>query len=170
MQFSTARGIHALGSAEETDNHTTCGLPARLRWRAENKATLVEVGVLGDDCQPMLGRVPPDDVVIGRRETNIADVRGTGVQVSEVGKQAGRQILVEQEPHAGGTDTNRRSRSAANARHARMSSRVRSGKSRRMASSVTPEARYSSTSDTVMRSQRQRFFSYGTCHGLKPAA
>ena len=77
---------------------------------AENEAALVEVGVLGDDCQPMLGRVSPDDVVIGRRETNIADVRGTGVEGGEIGKQAGRQVLVEQEPHAGGTDTNRRSR------------------------------------------------------------
>src|SRR2546422_671375 len=45
----------------------------------------------------------------------------------------------------------RRSRAAAKARAARISSRVRSGKSLRIASSVIPPARYSSTSYTVMR-------------------
>src|SRR5271166_6434373 len=45
----------------------------------------------------------------------------------------------------------RRSRAAAKAKTARMSSRVRSAKSLRISSSVIPPARYSSTSYTVMR-------------------
>ena len=53
-------------------------------------------------------------------------------------------------------DTNLRSRSAAKAGHARMSSRVRSGKSWRIWSSVMPEARYSRTSETVIRMPRMQ--------------
>src|SRR5882672_7843352 len=60
------------------------------------------------------------------------------------------QVLVEEQLHA--TElARRRSRAAANARAARMSSRARSGKSLRISSSVIPPARYSSTSYTVMR-------------------
>src|SRR5712691_6213269 len=59
-------------------------------------------------------------------------------------------VLVEEQLHA--TElARRRSRAAAKASAARMSSRVRSGKSLRIASSVIPPARYSSTSYTVMR-------------------
>src|SRR5438876_12292839 len=59
-------------------------------------------------------------------------------------------VFVEEEFHA--TEfTSRRSRAAANARHARISSRVRSGKSFRISSSLIPPARYSRTSYTVIR-------------------
>src|SRR5437762_7263532 len=67
-----------------------------------------------------------------------------------------REVLVEEQPHAGGTETNKRSRSAAKARQARMSSRVKSGKSRRISSSLIPDARYSRTSVTVTRRPRMQ--------------
>src|SRR5947199_10838075 len=58
-------------------------------------------------------------------------------------------VFIEEKFHA--TEfTSRRSRAAANARHARMSSRVRSGKSFRISSSLIPPARYSKTSYTVI--------------------
>ena len=49
-----------------------------------------------------------------------------------------------------------RSRSAANARQARMSSSVNSGKSARICACVIPEARYSRTSVTVIRMPRMQ--------------
>ena len=70
------------------------------------------------------------------------------------------EVLIEQELPAAGTDNRRRSRSAANARQARMSSEVRSGKSASISACDMPDARYSSTSYTVMRSPRM--------HGLPP--
>ena len=58
-------------------------------------------------------------------------------------------VFIEEQLHA--TElANRRSRAAAKARQARMSSRVRSGKSVRTWSSVMPAARYSNTSYTVI--------------------
>src|SRR5437762_698282 len=69
-----------------------------------------------------------------------------------------REVLVEEQPHAGGTETNKRSRSAAKARQARMSSRVKSGKSRRISPSLIPDARYSRTSVTVIRRPRMQGF------------
>ncbi len=64
------------------------------------------------------------------------------------------QVLVEEEFHAAGGMASRRSRAAANARQARMSSRVRLGKSARIWSSVIPPAKYSRTSYTVIRVPR----------------
>lgn len=53
-----------------------------------------------------------------------------------------------------GKTASRRSRSAANAKHARISSCVKSGKSSKISSSVIPPAKYSSTSCTVIRKPR----------------
>jgi len=78
----------------------------------------------------------------------------------EGASQPGRQVLVEEQLHSGGVETNFRYRSAANARQARMSSLVRSGKSRMISSADMPDARYSSTSYTVIRNPRM--------HGLPP--
>ena len=52
-----------------------------------------------------------------------------------------RESVIEQQLHEVPNDTSRRSRSAANARQARMSSRVKSGKSSRTSCSDMPEAR-----------------------------
>ena len=57
------------------------------------------------------------------------------------------EVLIEEQSHA---TTSLRSRSAAKARQARISAHVNSGKSRSIASSVMPEARYSKTSVTVI--------------------
>jgi len=65
------------------------------------------------------------------------------------------EVLIEEQFHA--TDADRRfSLSAAKARHARMSSRVSSGKSFKISSSVTPEVRYSKTSETVILMPRMQ--------------
>src|SRR2546422_5189361 len=107
-------------------------------------------------ANPWLGGVLPDGVVVGSLQADLADMRRARVQVCESGQKTGREILVEEQPHAGGTDTNLRSRSAAKARQARRSSRVRSGKSRRISSSLIPDARYSKTSVTVIRRPRMQ--------------
>src|SRR5205823_4153648 len=110
------------------------------------------------DREPILGCVSPDGVVIGSLKANLADMRRARVEVAEDGEETGREVLVEEQPHAGGTETNLRSRSAAKARQARMSSRVKSGKSRRISSSLIPDARYSKTSVTVIRRSRTQGF------------
>ena len=92
--------------------------------------------------------------ITGKFERN----RHTQEEVREDGEETGREVLVEEQPHAGGTETNLRSRSAAKARQARMSSRVKSGKSRRISSSLIPDARYSRTSLTVIRRPRMQGF------------
>src|SRR5438128_10143291 len=107
-------------------------------------------------ANPWLGGVLPDGVVVGSLQADLADMRRARVEVCESGQKTGREILVEEQPHAGGTDTNLRSRSAAKARQARRSSRVRSGKSRRISSSLIPDARYSKTSVTVIRRPRMQ--------------
>src|SRR5438128_215422 len=62
-------------------------------------------------------------------------------------------ISVQQQLHAGAMNSFR-SRSAAKARQARISSRVNSEKSLRISSSLMPPARYSRISCTVMRMPR----------------
>ena len=52
-----------------------------------------------------------------------------GEQVGELSDEPEGEVLVEKQSHAAGTVTRRRSRSAANARQALMSSAARSGKS-----------------------------------------
>ena len=59
----------------------------------------------------------------------------------ELGGEPGSHQRGASRPHAEGTDINRRSRSAANARAALMSSLSRSGNSARISSSLIPEAR-----------------------------
>ena len=63
---------------------------------------------------------------------------------AKMGDECRAQICVEEQLHA--TELTRRSRAAANARLARISSLARSGKSLRSFASVMPPARYSSTS------------------------
>jgi len=71
----------------------------------------------------------PDCLVFGPLQTYIVDVDRVWIEVKERGYKVRGEIFVEKEFHAGGTETSFRSRSAAKARQARMSSRVRSGKS-----------------------------------------
>ena len=74
--------------------------------------------------------------------------------------KSGRKVVIVQQPHKGESDTNLSSRSSAKASHALMSSTVKSGKSTRISSSHIPDARYSSTSYTVILKPRM--------HGLPP--
>ena len=120
--------------------------PHHLRRVAKEKATLMKIGVFGHDSEAVLSGILPDGVVAGRAEANVAHVRGVRVIMIEGGDKSMREVVIEEQFHEGGRDTSFRSRSAAKVRQARMSSRVRSGKSLRMSSSLMPEARYSRTS------------------------
>ena len=120
--------------------------PHHLRRVAKEKAALMKIGVFRHDSEAVLGGILPDVVVAGRTEPNVAHVRGVGVIVLEGRDKSMREVVIEEQFHEGGRATSFRSRSAAKVRHARMSSRVRSGKSLRMSSSLMPEARYSRTS------------------------
>src|SRR5574341_2018251 len=106
----------------------------------------MKISVLGHDHEPVLGCIGPHCFIVGRLQANVTDVRGAWVGIRKRPYQPGRQVVVEEQFHAGGTERSLRSRSAANARQARISSRVRSGKSARISSSDMPEARYSRTS------------------------
>ncbi len=130
-------------------------------WRsAIEKAHLVEVRVLRHDHIIMVSRVRPHLGIRGQLEIHVTDVRRLREEGKDLANQTQRQILVQEQLHEGGRLTNLRSRSAANARQARISSRVRSGKSERIWSSDIPEAKYSRTSYTVIHSPR--------IHGLPP--
>ena len=108
---------------------------------APDEAPLPEVGVLRDDAQPSLRSEAPHRLVVCAREADIPDMGRLWVKVLERVDEVRGEVLVEQQPHAGGADASFRSRSAANAKQARMSSEVRSGKSRRISASLMPEAR-----------------------------
>src|SRR5260221_10312384 len=89
-------------------------------------------------------------MVLRAVEANIPDMGAAGVLAGKSTHQLVAHIRVEEQFHA--TEfARRRSRVAAKANEARISSRVRSGKSLRISSSLIPPARYSSTSYTVMR-------------------
>lgn len=103
--------------------------PNYLRWVAEHKTPLVEVSIFGNDHQIMVPGIDPYRLVIGTLQPHIANVNRVRIEISECGYQAWGEIFVEEESHAGGEETSFRSRSAAKARQARMSSDVRSGKS-----------------------------------------
>ncbi len=74
-----------------------------------------------------------------------------------VADKSRRKIFIQQQLHATKI-SDFRSRSAANAKQARMSSSVRYGKSRRISVCVIPDARYPSTSPTVIRRPRMQGF------------
>ena len=89
----------------------------------------MKIRVLGGDREAVGHSVIPDRLIGGTSQSNLADVGRARIDLAEARSQAGRQVLIEQELHLKGTETSLRSRSAANARRALMSSRVRSGKS-----------------------------------------
>ncbi len=60
--------------------------------------------------------------------------------------------MVEKQPHAAGTTRSRRSQSAAKAKHARISSAVKSGKSASTSSGVMPQAAIARLLHCVVRS------------------
>ena len=114
--------------------------PNDLGWKPKQKAPLMKVRILGNDREAVFSGKSPYQLVISGFEPNQADVRGVRVEGCKALQEPVRDVLVKEQFHAG-IVISLRSRSAAKARHARMSSLVRSGKSRRISASVMPEAR-----------------------------
>lgn len=138
--MSAEKGFDHGGGAVADSN------PHHFRWVAKEKASLMKIGVFCHDDETVLGRILPDGVVTSRAQPNVAHMRGVRIIMLEGRDQSIGEVVIEEQFHLGGRDTSFRSRSAANARHARISSRVRSGKSLRMSPSLMPDARYSRTS------------------------
>lgn len=116
-----------------------------------------KVVVFRDDSEPFVFRQPPDALVVVASKPDITNVTTPGKSRRQGIEKTKRQILVDQRLHA--TDPRRRrSRSAANTKQARISSLVSSGKLAKISASVMPEARYSRTSETVIRSPRIQGF------------
>ena len=119
--------------------------PDDLGWRPFEETPLSEIVVLRDDHVTVVPRMVPDQAVSCTLETSVAHVDAPGVLVSQESGELRTHVLIEKELHAAGLER-RRSRAAANARHARISSPARSGKSARISLSLMPPAMYSSTS------------------------
>lgn len=114
--------MRSLGYADDRND-----LPL-LRWHYASRATAAlgepEVGVLGDHGEPVLPRVLPDDSIVGLARPDLVHMNGAWKLIAEQRHEPRREVLIEPQLHAGRTRT-LRSRSAAQLKHARMSSRVR---------------------------------------------
>ena len=126
----------------------------------EHETALVEVGVFGHNGESLLQSMAPHGFIGGFAQADLTHVLGIRILSLQSPDESIGKVVIEQQLHCGRIDTSLRSLSAAKAKQARMSSWVKSGKSVRIASSLMPEARYSSTSETVMRRLRM--------HGLPP--
>src|SRR5262245_29968966 len=126
---------------------------------AEQQAARLEIRVFRDNRKAVRSGVFPDFGIRRVSHPEFADVCALRENIGQQPWQSRRKILVKQEFHAGKV-ANLRSRSAANARQARMSSSVRSGNSATISSGVIPPARYSNTSVTAIRKPLM--------HGLPP--
>ncbi len=104
------------------------------------KAVLQKVRVFRHDHKTVLARKVPDGFIVSGVESPVPQMGATGVNGREQVHQSVGNILVEEKLHWERVRS-LRSRSAAKARHALISSGVSSGKSRRISASVMPEAR-----------------------------
>src|SRR5882724_10191915 len=102
--------------------------------------------VFRDNCKAIGTRVFPNHTVVCFVQIDVSDMLRIGKQISKAADEFVGEIMVKASLHGSMADTSLRSQSAANARKARMSSCVRSGKSSMISCSDIPEARYSSTS------------------------
>ena len=102
--------------------------PDHSRWKTTQDAQIPEVSVFRHNDVAVVTRIPPDIVVGCALQADQRDVRSPRIDIVELANQMARQVVIEQEPH-GVTMSVCCSRSAAYARQARISSRVRSGKS-----------------------------------------
>ena len=98
--------------------------PDDLRRPALQYAALGKVRILGDNREPISPGILPNGSVFGTTQLHAADMMRFRVHIPQRVHQTRRQVLIEQELHAARV-SDLRSRSAANARHARMSSSVR---------------------------------------------
>ena len=114
--------------------------PYRLGRRAEEKSQVVKVGILGDDCKAVLFREVPDLPVRSGIQSYQCHMCGTRKDVTDRVDQNARDILVKQQFQYQ-APSSRRSRSAAKAKLALISSGCSSGKSAMISASVIPDAR-----------------------------
>ena len=125
--------------------------PDDFRRRTFQEAPLPEIIVLRDDGKSLKSSVLPDGFVRMTMEAGVIDVLAARKQGLQILGKMRTEVLVKQQLHAARELARRRSLAAANARQARMSSRLRLGKSVRIWSSVMPPAKYSRMSYTVIR-------------------
>ncbi len=119
--------------------------PNNLGWETEQETALAEVGILRNNDEIFLAGIIPHSLVIRMLKPEPAHMTGAGKKGGKRFYQSGGKVLIEEKLHSE-IVSSFRSRSAAKARQALMSSEVRSGKSFRISSSVMPEAKYSRTS------------------------
>ena len=105
--------------------------PDHLGWMAPEKAELAKVIVLGDEGGVVARSILPHLEINVPFEPNDLDVFALWVRGFEAMDEATTKVLVEQQTHSLGEPASLRSRAAANARTARMSSRAREGKVRK---------------------------------------
>ncbi len=132
----------------------SCGAVAKpnpddLRRSSGEDTAVEEVGILRHDRQSVQAGVAPDCPIPGPAQSCRQNVLRSRIKVVQRRNQGLRKILVEEQLHAA-IVSNLRSRSAANARQARMSLSVSCAKSANISAYVIPDARYSSTSPTVI--------------------
>ena len=108
--------------------------------------SLAKVAVLGCDNVPVGPGKVPERLVRRATDAQLCRMCAGGKSVGEQVDKPWAEVLVEQDFHAAGEIASRRSRAAANASTARISSVLRSGKSCSSSVSDIPPARYSSTS------------------------
>lgn len=109
-----------------------------------------KICVFGNNGESMFFAKSPNQIIVFSLQSNIPNMITFWEFRYQNLYKIGTKILVKKKFHEMEFET-RRSRAAANCRQARISSRVRSGKSERILSSLMPPARYSNTSYTVMR-------------------
>src|SRR4051794_33922817 len=107
---------------------------------ATQHTQMVVVRILRHDGEPIQPGMLPNRIVAGAIQPHRLDMTGVGEQVGQAIDQLRRQVLVEKQLHAIATSM-LRSRSAAKAKQAWMSSGVRYGKSSRTSATVIPAAR-----------------------------
>jgi hypothetical protein len=150
LEDAKARGVLAEQVCDCSGSSVSDLKPHNLRRATFEKTPLSEIVVLRHDHKPVSARVLPNLAISRALQPDIAHVGAPWELVSHEPYQARAHILIKKELHAAGLER-RRSRAAANARQARMSSAVRSGNSVRISASPIPPAMYSKTSYTVIR-------------------
>ena len=91
------------------------------------KTAMMKICIFGHDCIAVVCSVCPHPGIRDRLQAEFPNVSQPWISFGESLSQCRREVLIQQQLHAG-TEIRRRSRSAAKAMHARRSSRVRSGK------------------------------------------
>ena len=99
--------------------------PDDFRRCSCEKTQLPKIAVLGNDGEAVFASECPDRAVIGFAQTDIQNMRRIGIKIGKLLHEPRRQVLVEQQSHPAAGDISLRSRSAANARQARISSSAR---------------------------------------------